>query len=37
MEEARQAAREVMLLDPNFSAGRFMQSHSLHDPARDAR
>jgi tetratricopeptide (TPR) repeat protein len=35
--EARMTADEVMRLDPKFTASRFMQSHTLHDPARDAR
>jgi tetratricopeptide (TPR) repeat protein len=37
MGEARTQADEVMQLNSNFSANRLMQSHSLHDPARDAR
>jgi adenylate cyclase len=37
MDEARKAAREVIRLNPNFSAVRFMKSHTLHDSARDAR
>jgi adenylate cyclase len=37
MDEARAQADEVMRLNPGFNASRLMQSHSLHDPARDAR
>ncbi len=37
MDEARAQAYEVMRLNPKFTASRLMQSHSLHDPARDAR
>jgi adenylate cyclase len=35
IDEAESAANEVMLLNPMFSATRFMQSHTLHDPERD--
>lgn len=37
MEEARAEGDEVMRLNPKFSASRFMQSHTLHDPVRDDR
>ena len=37
MDEARKAAGKVIRLNPNFSAVRFMKSHTLHDSARDAR
>ena len=37
LDEARLAADEVMRLNPKFSVGRFMQSHTLHDPERDTR
>jgi adenylate cyclase len=37
MDEAKTAADEVMKIHPKFSATRFMQSHTLHDPQRDAR
>ena len=37
MGEAKEAAREVIKLNPNFSAGRFMKSYTLHDAARDVR
>jgi len=36
-DEANATAKEVMRLDPKFTATRLMQSHTLHDPARDAR
>ena len=35
MDEAKATAKEVMRLNPKFSATRFMQSHTFHDPARD--
>ena len=35
LDEARLAADPVMRLNPTFSATRFMQSHTLHDPERD--
>lgn len=35
-DEARLTANEVMRLNPKFSATRFMQSHTLHDPERDS-
>ena len=37
IDEARLAADEIMRLNPKFTASRFMQSHTLHDPTRDAR
>jgi adenylate cyclase len=37
MDEARATARQVIRLDPKFSATRLMQSHTLHDSTRDAR
>ena len=37
MDEARGEADEVMRLNPKFTASRFMQSQTLHDPVRDAR
>jgi adenylate cyclase len=37
IDEANATAKEVMRLDPKFTATRLMQSHTLHDPARDAR
>ena len=37
MEEARASAKVVLQLNPKFTANRFMQSHSLHDPVRDSR
>ena len=37
MDEAKSAADEVMRLNPKFTASRFMQSHTFHDPVRDAR
>ena len=37
IDEAKAAASEVMRLDPKFTASRHMRSHTLHNPARDAR
>jgi len=37
MDEARAETDEVMRLNPKFTASRFMQSHTLHDPVRDDR
>jgi tetratricopeptide (TPR) repeat protein len=36
MDEARAAAAEAARLDPKLTASRYMESYSLHDPARDA-
>ena len=36
-DEAKATAKEVMQLDPKFTASRHMRSHTLHDPVRDAR
>jgi adenylate cyclase len=36
MGEAREAATEVMRLDPKFSVNRLLESHTFNDPARDA-
>ena len=36
LDEARLSANEVIRLNPKFSATRFMQSHTLHDPERDS-
>jgi len=37
MDEARAEADQVMRLNPKFTASRFMQSQTLHDPVRDDR
>ena len=37
IDEAKATANEVMRLYPKFTASRFMQSHTLHDPVRDTR
>ena len=37
MDEARAEADAVMRLNPKFTASRFMQSQTLHDPVRDDR
>jgi Flp pilus assembly protein TadD len=37
IDEARTTANEVMRLEPKFTATRLIQSHTLHDPARDAQ
>ena len=35
IDAAKAAADEVMRIDSKFSTTRLMQSHTLHDPARD--
>jgi len=37
IEEAKTTANEVIRLEPKFTATRLIQSHTLHDPAKDAR
>ncbi len=37
MDEAQATAKEVLQLNPKFTASRFMQSHTLHNPERDSR
>lgn len=37
IEEARTTANEVIRLEPNFTATRLIQSHTLHDPVKDAK
>jgi adenylate cyclase len=37
IDEAKTTANEVMRLEPEFTATRLIQSHTLHDPARDAQ
>ena len=37
IDEARTTTNEVMRLEPKFTATRLIQSHTLHDPARDAQ
>jgi hypothetical protein len=37
MDEAKTTAELVLQLNSKFTATRFMQGHSLHDPARDSR
>jgi len=37
IDEANAAAKEVIRLDPKFTATRLMQSHTLHDPVKDAK
>jgi len=37
MDKAKEAADEILRLNPKFTASRFIQSHTLHNPARDAR
>ena len=36
-DEARKQAQEVLRIDPQFSATKFMISHTLHDHVRDTR
>jgi adenylate cyclase len=36
MDNAKAAAKEILQLDPKFSATRFINSHTLHDPERDS-
>ena len=37
IKEAQATANEVMRREPKFTATRVMQSHTLHDPVKDAR
>lgn len=37
LDKAKEAADEVLRLNPKFTASRFMQIHTLHNHARDAR
>jgi adenylate cyclase len=37
IDEAKATANEVLRLNPKITATRLMQSHSLHNPERDAR
>lgn len=37
IDEAKTTANEVMRLEPEFTATRLIQNHTLHDPARDAQ
>jgi adenylate cyclase len=37
VDEAKATANEVMRLDPKFTATRLIESHTFHDPSRDAR
>ena len=37
IDEAKATANEVMRLEPKFTASRFIQSNTFHDPTRDDR
>jgi hypothetical protein len=37
IDEAKSSANAVMRLEPEFTATRLIQSHTLHDPAKDAQ
>jgi tetratricopeptide (TPR) repeat protein len=37
LDEAKATAKQVMQLNPNFTATRLIKSHTFHDPAKDAQ